>query len=117
MASASKKKEESSDMITSPCINTHGKSGKLSGARGGKKNRKGGGEEEGERRVARMVAEDILKQTSNTKCPLPGCDSKGICFIFACNIFSFQWETRLFKYLKIKSSQKKTSSLKLFQVI
>jgi len=32
-----------------------------------------------ERRAARVVAEDSLKYTADTmRCPLPGCDSKGI---------------------------------------
>ena len=75
--SSLKKKDDMSDIISTSVCSTQAKSGKLSGARGGKKNRKGLNEDEGERRVARMVAEDILKQTSNTKCPLPGCDSKG----------------------------------------
>ena len=33
---------------------------------------------QGERRAARVVAEDSLKYTADTmRCPLPGCDSKG----------------------------------------
>jgi len=35
-----------------------------------------------ERRAARVVAEDSLKYTADTgRCPLPGCDSKGILLI------------------------------------
>jgi len=46
-------------------------------------NREDGSEEtQVERRAARVVAEDSLKYTADTmRCPLPGCDSKGMLII------------------------------------